>query len=94
MPLAVCADLAIGTKHLLSKGRSYISGDYGAGHASLTGQGVTIGLPTATLEGSGGGWTQYHWIVEDRWDALDLAAQAVADWDSWLTTQGMPVPHR
>ncbi|WP_280385764.1 hypothetical protein [Nocardia wallacei] len=89
--LAACADLANGSKHLVRTRHSYISGERRTGHANLTGQGVTIQLPVATLEGTSGGSTQYHWIIEGDWDALEMAAQAVTDWKSWLTAHGLPV---
>jgi hypothetical protein len=37
-----------------------------------------------------------HWTIDVgggvRRDALDLAADAIADWDAWLTGHGVPLP--
>lgn len=87
--LAACADIANGSKHLEQRKYSYTSGESGAGHARLTGQGVTIGVPAMTLEGESGGSVQYHWFIGGDWEALDLAANVVADWDTWLNSCGL-----
>lgn len=83
--LGACRDVANGSKHLNLTGQSSISGER-TGHAEVTGQGVTIGVPAM---GSTGGWIQYHWTVEGDWNAMDLATEAAADWDKWLDSQGL-----
>ena len=84
-------------EHLHLDGRGWTASGM---HAEVVGQGVAIQAPVArafvgrdgsvTRAESTGGSTRYAWAVgldgTDR-DALELAAEAVAEWDSWPSQQ-------
>lgn len=86
--LAACADIANGSKHLVLTRPPYTPG----GPAEVTGHTQGLKLPF-TLPGH---FETNHWTIDVggvEHDALDLAAQAVADWDTWLTGHGsLPLP--
>jgi len=90
MRLTICADICNGVKHFnLRRGRG------GGAGAEIVGQGLTIGLPTARWpepDEADEGWIEHSWHIEYRgrtYDAAKLAAEVVAAWDRWLTTQGL-----
>ena len=83
LSLAACADIANGSKHLVLN-RSATPG----GPAEVVGQSQGARLP-ATLPFH---FAANHWDVDVggvQFDALDLATQAIADWDTWLTEHGL-----
>jgi hypothetical protein len=84
--LAACADIANGVKHYHLKKGSYTRGK----QAEVVEHSAGITLPF-TLAAS----FANYWVIDirgRRWDALELAAQAVEDWDTWLTDHGVPLP--
>lgn len=100
--LGACRDIANGVKHLhLDRGKSWTaSGEY----AEVTGQSVVINMPRIeavvdwsageilSSESVGDTSTRYSWTVRVNGadvDAVELAGQAVADWDSWLGERDM-----
>lgn len=118
--LAACADVANGSKHFQCDRKSYTTGEKGQGasYAQVTGQGVTVAVPTAAEivdketmarlvaalnptmvttsnpqpadpDAIPAGFTQYKWFIETDWNALDLAAEALADWDTWLKANNL-----
>jgi hypothetical protein len=86
--LAACADIANGSKHFVLTQTPYTPG----GPAQATSQSRGARLP-ATLPANLGA---NHWTIDVGGvghDALDLARQAIADWDTWLAGHGMlPLP--
>lgn len=86
--LMACADIANGSKHLELTKTFYTPG----GPAKVTRQSQGVTLPF-TLPGN---LAANHWTIDvggvDH-DALNLAADAVADWDRWLTGHNLlPLP--
>ena len=85
--LAACADIANASKHLQLTKRIYTPG----GPAEVVKQEAGIKLPF-TLPA----YFTYHFTIEEaggvKRDALDVAADAIADWDAWLTGHGVPLP--
>jgi hypothetical protein len=78
--LGACADIANASKHLVLNKPPYTPG----GHAKVTDQTQGARLPV-TLPFH---FAATHWKVDVggvEHDALDLATQAVTDWDTWLT---------
>jgi hypothetical protein len=88
LALAACADIANASKHLVLTKRPYTPG----GHATVTDQTQGARFPM-TLPVH---FAAVHWKVDVggvEHDAVDLATQAVADWDAWLTGVGLlPLP--
>ena len=85
--LAACADIANGSKHLVLTRPPYTPG----GPAQVTKQSRGAKLP-ATLPIYLGA---NHWTIDVggvEHDALNLAHQALADWDAWLTGHGLTPP--
>ena len=100
--LGACRDIANGVKHLhLNRGKSWTaSGDY----AEVTGQSVVVNMPRIEAvvnwstgemlsnESAGDSSIRYSWTVRvngEHVDAVELAGQAVADWDLWLAARDM-----
>lgn len=99
--LAACADIANGSKHLVLTGESYTTGTR-SGHAEVVQQETRISPAPAWISLSGRppppdyptvGTTQIRFKIDaganGTFDALDLAAQAVNDWDAWLRARGL-----
>jgi len=88
--LSACADIANGSKHLKLTRPSYTTGRT-RGHARVVDHTQGVRLP-ATLPFHLGA---NYFTIEVRGfprDALDVARAAVADWDTWLTSHGVPLP--
>ncbi|ROZ56201.1 hypothetical protein EEB12_21030 [Rhodococcus sp. WS1] len=101
--LRVCADVANGTKHLHLDRTSRVTGKR-QGHAEVVSQNATAHVPRINAVGSAFpgsvvpnakaevGSVHHSWFVRvngtDR-DAVELAEQAVADWDTWLDSKGL-----
>ena len=90
--LTMCADLCNGAKHLTSR-----PGRRGGPRADLTGQGVTVHLPTIRLVGGQqvpdeAGSVSHSWLVAFEGNAVDaaiLAKQIMDFWQSWLGRRGL-----
>jgi hypothetical protein len=86
--LAACADIANGSKHLTLNNPPYTSG----GYAKVTSQSQGAMFPATFPINFGAN----QWKIDVggfEHDALNLAAQAVADWDTWLTGHRLlPLP--
>ncbi|PBI96436.1 hypothetical protein BKP42_41170 [Rhodococcus erythropolis] len=103
MALRVCTDVANGTKHLHLDRTSRVTGKR-EGYAEVVSQNATVRVPrinviVSTFQGSvvpnakaEVGSVHHSWSVRvngtDR-DAVELAEQAVADWDAWLSSKGL-----
>ncbi|WP_156888939.1 hypothetical protein [Rhodococcus sp. BH4] len=100
--LGACRDIANGVKHLLlDRGKSWTeSGEY----AEVSGQSVVINMPRIEAvvnwstgeilsnESVGDSSVRYSWTVRVNGadcDAVELAGQAVDDWNAWLTEKGL-----
>jgi hypothetical protein len=99
--LAACADVANGSKHLRVTSTSYTTGT-NAGHAEVVQQETRISPAPAWLSRTGAppppdypttGTTQFRLKVDaganGTFDAVDLARQAVDDWEAWLRSRGL-----
>ncbi|MCW2689952.1 MAG: hypothetical protein JWR37_4842 [Mycobacterium sp.] len=87
--LAACADIANGFKHRHLDQKPYYT--RGGRPAEVVAHAQGIQFP-ATLPAH---FDTNYWIVEvraRRWDALDLAGQAIADWNAWLDSHGLLPP--
>lgn len=77
--LAICADIANGSKHLVLTTAK--TGDLAT---AVTGQGVTVRLGSGAL---------HNWRIESGgappYDALDLADRIVSAWETWLRQQSL-----
>jgi hypothetical protein len=86
--LMACADIANATKHLDLTQRIYTPG--GPAEVTSQTQGITFPAPFPWNFGAN------HWTIPVggvEHDALALAAQAIADWDTWLTGHELlPLP--
>jgi hypothetical protein len=86
--LMACADIANGSKHLDLTRKFYTPG----GPAQVTSQSQGAKFPMRFPFH----FAANHWKIDlggVEHDALDLAMQAIADWDTWLTTHGLlPLP--
>lgn len=88
--LSACADIANGFKHLVLTKRSYITGTT-TGHAEVVDQIQGAKLPFQLPVNLGAN----HFTIDVggvQRDGLDLADDAIADWDAWLTNHGVPLP--
>jgi hypothetical protein len=96
--LSACADVSNGSKHLVLTQTPYTPG----GPAEVAQQGTVISPAPAWLSITGAplppdypteGTTQTTFTIDagahGQYDALDLAAQAVRDWEAWLRTRGL-----
>jgi hypothetical protein len=87
--LMACADIANGSKHLELTKKFYTPG----GPAEVTSQKKRGQFPLTFPYTFGS--TAIHWKIDvggvER-EALELASQAVADWDAWLTGHGLLPP--
>jgi hypothetical protein len=86
--LAICADIANGFKHL-NLHRSRLSADP-AKAAKVTKQEAGITFPKTFPA-----YFTYHFTIEAdgvTYNELDIANQAIADWDAWLTGHGFSLP--
>lgn len=99
--LAACRDIANGVKHLRLDGKSWTErGD----HADVSGQSVVVSMPRIEAvvnwstgemlsnESAGASSIRYSWTVRVNGadcDAVELAGQAVDDWNAWLTEKGL-----
>jgi hypothetical protein len=85
--LAACADIANGSKHLVLTKPPYTPG----GPAQVTEQTQGGRFPaTFPINFGANHWTIDVGGVEHY--ALDLAATAIADWDTWLTGHQIALP--
>lgn len=96
--LSACADLANGSKHLVLTQRIYTPG----GPAEVVQKGTVISPGSAWISATGAppppdyptvGTTQTTFKIDaggnGQFDALDLASQAVTDWEHWLRQRGL-----
>lgn len=98
--LSACADIANGSKHLKLTGTPHTPG----GHAVVAQKGTVITPGPAHLYLLSGdtpppepteevGTTQTTFKIDagqnGTFDALELASQAVNDWDNWLNARGL-----
>jgi hypothetical protein len=96
--LRACADIANASKHLVLDQKSWVTGAK-QGHAEVTGHGINIGAPTATMTvigdtvvpgQAGQGYVQDTFVINvggQHRDAQDVATKAVAAWDNWLQSK-------
>jgi hypothetical protein len=88
--ISACADIANGSKHFGLTGRSYTTGT-NTGHAQIVDHVQGVRLPAQFPFHFGAN----HFKIDVRGvvrDGLDLARDAVADWDAWLASHGVPLP--
>jgi hypothetical protein len=85
--LAICGDIANGFKHLHRTASKFPTG----GEANVTNQGASMRLPI-TL---GRQHFTYHFTIEAdgaTFSEIKVADDAIADWDTWLTSHGFALP--
>jgi hypothetical protein len=86
--LAACADIANGSKHLVLTRSPYSSG----GPAEIVGQTQGAKFPVQLPFHFGANHFKIDLGGGVVRDGLGLARDAVADWDGWLTSHGVPLP--
>lgn len=88
--LSICSDVAIGGKHRIMRQTARTPG----GPSTAERVGVTIMAPLAGSDSVG--WTQYTVHVDagdhGTLDASQVADDAIAAWDAWLTAREIAVP--
>ncbi len=85
--LRACADIANGFKHLKLTTSKFPGGR----PAEVVRQEAGIALPFRL----GDAHFTYHFTIEAdgvTYREVDIANQAIADWDAWLTSHGLPLP--
>jgi hypothetical protein len=85
--LAACADIANASKHLVLTSPPYTHGK----HAEIVGQTQGATLPAKLPFHFGANHFKIDVGGVQR-DALDVATDAIADWDAWLTGHGVSLP--
>jgi hypothetical protein len=90
LALAMCADIANGFKHgALTHPKYYTPG--GPAEVVEHGQGATFPW-TFPIHSSANSWRIRTRASGQEYNALDVAADAVAAWDAWLPNNGLPLP--
>ncbi|BBY24129.1 hypothetical protein MSTO_43340 [Mycobacterium stomatepiae] len=90
--LSICADIANGSKHLRLTHDSYITGGK-RGHARVIAQERGSRLPlTLPFRIGGGNFFTIAGVRGARVDGLDIANNAIADWNAWLKAHRVRLP--
>lgn len=86
--LAACADIANSSKHLILTRPAYTPG----GHAEVVDQTQGANFPKRFPIHFSANRFKIDVGRGVHWDAVDVAAEATANWDAWLTSHGVPLP--
>ncbi|MFB1297332.1 hypothetical protein ACAG24_017620 [Mycobacterium sp. pW049] len=95
LAVAICADLSNGAKHFGHTKTSAVTGRK-SGHAIVTRQRIHKKMAqTWGNQPTVPGYSTVVWTLDAdgiEYDALEIATQAVDDWDTWLTAHGFSIP--